>query len=143
MTITSEKEVQKLTDLIFSLRNTMEQVGTVADEVDDRRLRIALSGLADEGCNYADELRSQLAVLGISTWVNSEYFGEPGEVTRGENELQNLCNRFENYLANAYRSIISDSLSLPSIKQLLIYQYESIKAGFQKVRLLNETRPVA
>lgn len=134
------EEVQKLVRLLNSLRDTMEQVGTVADEVEDRKLRIALAGLADEGCNYAEEIRSQLHAYGIAAGSGREYFAEPGEEAKEENELINLCNRFENYLSNAYRSILTDVITLPSLKELLLYQYEALKAGFKKVRLLNELR---
>jgi hypothetical protein len=137
----------KLFKVLMYLTQTKEEFEMVADEIEECNLKTALNGLSMESSLYANELCVQLQTLGISlnTPSCSELTGANGMPSHATlpgkgNELHYICSKSEDVIVNAYKNILSESVSLPGIYDLMMYQLNALKCAFTKIKMLNAAR---
>ncbi len=139
--------INKFLGLVGYLHQTKDAFEIVADEIEDRNLKIAFDGLSGESLQYANELSSQLNAAGFS-WINTslnpsdslvpEWF----ETSSGKrnDELQLLYTSSENRIITAYREILNECLPVPAIRELMTLQLNALVHSFIKIRMLDVSR---
>lgn len=141
------KIVEKFYGLLTYLTYTKTEFELVADEIEDCKLKTALNGLSEESDQYKNELCLELKALGFqyqspNALVNVEEVNSniSSECFEKGNELQLICSCSESYITRAYRDILNEYFPFPAIRQIMIYQLNTLKSAFMKVNLLNSAR---
>ncbi|RZM15207.1 MAG: hypothetical protein EOO88_43730 [Pedobacter sp.] len=142
--------VDKFCGLLFYLSRSKTEFEMVADEIEDPNLRTALDGLSSESSQYAKEIAVQLKTLGVGEVVPHDFFEncvKEGDASpevlmaagRG-NELMQICNQSETTITNAYWEILNEYVPFASLKDIMVYQLNSLKHAFSKIKILNAAR---
>jgi len=146
--LTAEAE-KKMLFLISYLQHISRDFEMIADEIEDKHLKNAFIALSEENSQFADELNSQAKHYGLSKadselalyWFRAEEENFDTTVTVDkENELMHICDKSEYLFLKLYTDALKEFLSFRILKDVMIYQYNSIRAGFFKLRLLNSLR---
>lgn len=136
--------LEKISGLLSSLSLTYKELSLVAEEMEDYNLKIALEGISAESCMFAEELCTQLKMLGIRV-VNPEAGDnsaeeEPAIVNEPGGEVAYLFKKHEHSVTEAYTRVLGERLPCPVISQMLQLQFRSIRDAFLKLNLLNRSR---
>ncbi len=138
---------EKFSGLLYFLRRSKTEFEMVADEMEDHSLRAALNTLSDESCCYAGELKNYLKAFGIYSVSSETPIWDPvsdyetATLEQGKgNELQTICTHNEESLIKAYSDLLSESLPVQVLKDLMIYQLNALKYTFMQIRTLNSAR---
>jgi len=143
-----ESAEKKLSFLISYLRQISKDFEMIADEIDDKNLKNVFSALSEEDKQFADELYCQVNKCGISLalhepvlhWQESlENLPVENSATK-QNELLQICDKSEYLFLKLYTDVLREFFSFKSLMDIMVYQYNSIRAGFLKLRLLNSLR---
>lgn len=140
--------VQKMLGLVSFLRQTREEFELVTEEMDDDHIRMTLRGLATETNQYEQELKSQMKMLEISEISSSSIFNYAellksihSVMTAGNlREILDICAKTEKSFENAYRNVLNEYFPYQGLRDVLVYQLNSLKCTFMKMRLLNAMR---
>ena len=155
--LTSKKDDALLNDLaenkmmflISYLQHISKDFENIADEMEDQNLRNTFFSLAEENSQFAEQLNCQAKQYGF--YFNekdiSRYWLQVEEdnyseliTTSAKNELMQICDKSEYLFLKLYTDALKEFLSFKNLKEMMIYQYNSIRAGFFKLRLLNSLR---
>lgn len=146
----SEAAEKKMLFLISYLQHISKDFEMIADEIQDRNLRNAFISLSEENNQFAEELNCQAKLYGLSKpgselalyWFKAEEenFDATATPVGKDNELMHICDKSEYLFLKLYTDALKEFLSFRGLKDLMIYQYNSIRAGFFKLRLLNSLR---
>jgi uncharacterized protein (TIGR02284 family) len=147
---TPEKETgeQKLSFLISYLHQISKDFEMIADEIEDKNLKTAFSALSEEDKQFAEELYCQVNKCGISLalyepalhWQESLHKAAEEIPTSKQNELLQICDKSEYLFLKLYTDVLREFFGFKSLIEIMAYQYNSIRAGFLKLRLLNSLR---
>jgi len=136
---------KKIVFLISYLQQVAKDFEMIADDLEDKNLKQAFMSLSEENKQFAQDLYSQAKHLGV-TLTEAEYalfidneFPETTTDTRN-NELLHICDKSEYLFLKLYTDALKEFLSIGKLKDLMIFQYNSIRAGFVKLRMLNSLR---
>lgn len=136
---------KKIVFLISYLHQVAKDFEMIADDLEDKNLKQAFMSLSEENKQFAQDLHSQAKHFGV-TLTEAEYAlfidNEFPETTTGtrNNELLHICDKSEYLFLKLYTDALKEFLSFAKLKDLMIFQYNSIRAGFVKVRMLNSLR---
>ncbi len=140
---------KKMLFLISYLQHISKDFEMIADEIQDKNLRNAFIALSEENSQFAEELNCQARHYGLSKpdselalyWFKAEEENFDATAATGkENELMHICDKSEYLFLKLYTDALKEFLSFRNLKDLMVYQYNSIRAGFFKLRLLNSLR---
>lgn len=135
-----------LLQYLCKYRNDFEMI---ADEIEDENLKTALNGLSSDSWQYVSEISCQLKLYGIPHRVETNLLEESLESngdsleTVGEQrggELSTICFTSERSITKAYTDILNEYLPLSNLRNIMLYQLNTLKLAFMKVRLINEAR---
>ncbi len=138
--------LDKISGLLSSLSLTYKELSLVAEEMEDHNLKIALEGLSVESCMYAEELCTQLKMIGITVarpCIEEEANGANEEdvfIVHPGGEVAYICKKHEQSVSQAYTRVLSERLPCPVISQMLQLQFRAIRDAFLKLNLLNTSR---
>ena len=144
----SAAAAKKMLFLISYLQHISRDFEMIADEIQDKNLRNAFISLSEENSQFADELNCQAKQYGLSKpdsdlalyWFKAEEENFEATPTSRDNELMQICDKSEYLFLKLYTDALKEFLSFRTLKDVMIYQYNSIRAGFFKLRLLNSLR---
>jgi uncharacterized protein (TIGR02284 family) len=139
---------KKVSSLICYLNQVSKDFEMIADEIEDKNLRNAFLALAEEEKQFAHQLRCQVKQYGFTTsdkdtqlqWdIAQEDYPESTQGSK-YNELLHICDKSEFLFLKLYTDALKELLSFTTLKDIMVYQYNSIRTGFLKLRLLNTLR---
>lgn len=147
-TFDKESGEQKLSFLISYLHQISKDFEMIADEIEDKNLKTVFSALSEEDRQFAEELYCQVNKCGISLslyepalhWQETLDKGVDEISSSKQNELLQICDKSEYLFLKLYTDVLREFLSFKSLIEIMAYQYNSIRAGFLKLRLLNSLR---
>lgn len=146
-TTNKESGEQKLSFLISYLHQISKDFEMIADEIEDKNLKNVFSALSEEDKQFAEELCCQVNKCGINLalyepalhWQES-LDGIMETSSSKQNELLQICDKSEYLFLKLYTDVLREFFSFKSLMDIMVYQYNSIRAGFLKLRLLNSLR---
>ena len=138
---------QKLSFLISYLHQISKDFEMIADEIEDKNLKNVFSALSEEDKQFAEELYCQVNKCGINLalyepalhWQES-LDGVMETSSSKQNELLQICDKSEYLFLKLYTDVLREFFNFKSLMDIMVYQYNSIRAGFLKLRLLNSLR---
>ncbi|MBC7868297.1 MAG: PA2169 family four-helix-bundle protein [Gloeobacteraceae cyanobacterium ES-bin-316] len=144
----SDGAEKKLAFLISYLHQVAKDFEMIADDLEDKNLKHAFMFLSEENQQFAQELKSQVKNFGLtisegqlSLLYDNENLEFPGTLPDSRaNELVSICDKSEYLFLKLYTDALKEFLSFGKLKDLMIFQYNSIRAGFVKLRTLNSLR---
>ena len=148
MQTVSTSALDKLFGLLGHLNLTKTELEMVADEIEDINLKLALNGLSLETEQYICELNAQLHPLGINyrcppalvtAEEDNDVQNQPDILNNG-NEVNNICLNNEHRITTAYREILKEVFPIEGLKNILLFQLNTLKYTFLKVKVLNAVR---
>jgi uncharacterized protein (TIGR02284 family) len=139
---------KKISFLIAFMQQVSKDFEMIADDIEEPNLRNAFLAFATEDKNFAEELCCQAKHAGISLSLNDlalywDYLDDSSleeEPIARENELAFICDKSESLFLKLYTDALKEFLSVNTLKDIMLYQYNSIRAAFVKLRLLNSIR---
>lgn len=139
---------KKMSSLIYYLNQIAKDFEMIADEIEDKNLKNAFLALSEEEKQFAQQLHCQGKQYGLNMaptdlpvqWDITEE--DYPESTQGAkyNELLHICDKSEFLFLRLYTDALKEMLSFTNLKDIMVYQYNSIRTGFLKLRLLNTLR---
>jgi hypothetical protein len=139
---------KKILYLIAHLQQVARDFEIIADEIEDRNLKNTFVALAEEDKQFAEELHSQIRIHGFNISarqmpVYQEYAEENEEiqgVVSKNGELLHICDKSEYLFLKLYTDALKEFLCFKQLTDIMAYQFNSIRAGFLKLRMLNSIR---
>lgn len=139
---------KKITSLISYLHHIARDFEMIADEIEDKNLKNAFMSLSEEEKEFAEQLHCQGKHLGLNVaenelqlrWDISQEDYPESSLGSKYNELLHICDKSEFLFLKLYTDALKELLNFSSLKDLMVYQYNSIRTGFLKLRLLNTLR---
>ena len=139
---------EKFHNLLDYLLYAKSEFEIVADEIGDCRLKTALYGFSEESEIYINEICSHLQVIGIAYHYPKalpvlDKLQAPGEQVIDDskgNELQYICNTNEQYITATYYDILNGYFPFPVIREIMVYQLNTLKSILKKICFLNLAR---
>jgi hypothetical protein len=138
----------KLCNLLSFLKQATSEYEKVAEEIENKDLRMALRSIAVETNQYANELSAQLKCFDIphlsslpkfNDYEVLEYIHSITTPAEGNN-LSAICNESEHFLIGAYRDVLNEYIPFPFLKEIIATQLNGIKGAFMKIKLLDFIR---
>ena len=138
--------LEKLSNLFDSLHSLKNRFETSANNVADKMMQRTLRSVAQESCQYANELSGQIQSMGGDP---SKYFNTNDcTVMNGEempntdtyvidNELIKRCTDKEVEMIKAYRDVLNESNLYTDLRNMVRYQLNGIMYGFLQIKLLD------
>ena len=131
------EKVNQLCMLLWQGKKEFEQV---AATIPDKEFRRTILTLAQESNQYANELTSQIHMLGGNS--TSEMTDEPEhesntKIFTDEHEILDFCKMNEKKMVNAYRDILNESYLYEGLRIVIRYQLNGILCAFMQLKLLN------
>lgn len=134
---------QRVNYLIHSLNYVKNVMDEVACEIDDLNLSRALSGIASESCRYISELSYECKKFGLPVSINDFTLVSTFDEYNNSNfnsGLSYVVEKNEVELELAYATLLNEPHPFIHLKELLKYQFESLKSAFSKIKLLSTSR---
>lgn len=139
---------KKISFLIAFLQQVSKDFEMIADDIEEPNLKNAFLAFATEDKNFAEELSCQAKHAGLSLsmsdlalyWDYLDSATPEEEPQIRENELAFICDKSESVFLKLYTDALKEFLSMNTLKEIMVYQYNSIRAAFVKLRLLNAIR---
>jgi hypothetical protein len=139
----------KLCALLSFLKQTTTEFETVAEQLEDKDIKMALLGIAVETNQYANELDAQLKSFGIHYLMPMVYFNNDDvseyvfAVTsaNGRENAMEICNKNESFFTAAYFDILKHYIPYDFLRNIIRNQFKGIKTAFFKMRLLDQVKP--
>ncbi len=139
---------KKIWFLISYLQQVSKDFEMIADEMEDKNLKNAFIFLSEENIQFAEELHMQAKHFGLQgaidelslIWDQNQNDYPVQSQASKNNELLHICDKSEYLFLKLYTDALKEFLSFGKLKELMIYQYNSIRAGFFKLRQLNSLR---
>ncbi|MBX3240865.1 MAG: hypothetical protein KIT80_15275 [Chitinophagaceae bacterium] len=142
--------IKKTHYLIYSLRVEVQRYNMAAEAVNHRQLRDSIRYLAQQNDHYANELQSQLYMIGAQVNSDTMNADDPGKIQYPVAETGNhplnpawddiirRCCDSEKDIITAYRNILNGSLP-EELRSVLHYQLEGMLSGFLQIKLVRNT----
>jgi uncharacterized protein (TIGR02284 family) len=139
---------KKISSLIYYLNQIAKDFEMIADEIEDKNLKNAFLALSEEEKQFAQQLHCQGKQYGLHIAQNDlpvqwdiaeEDYPESAQGSK-YNELLHICDKSEFLFLKLYTDALKEMLSFSTLKDIMVYQYNSIRTGFLKLRLLNTLR---
>jgi len=139
---------KKILFLIAYLQQVAMDFEMIADEIEDKSLRNTFVALSEEDRLFAEELHAQIRLHGFSINgkqlpLQQEYADHNYEIAgtvSKNNELLYICDKSEYLFLKLYTDALKEFLSFKHLSDIMAYQYNSIRAGFLKLRMLHSIR---
>jgi uncharacterized protein (TIGR02284 family) len=139
---------KKISSLIYYLNHIAKDFEMIADEIEDKNLKNAFLALSEEEKQFAQQLHCQGKHYGLNIaqselpvqWDIAEEDYPESAMGSKYNELLHICDKSEFLFLKLYTDALKEMLSFTNLKDIMVYQYNSIRTGFLKLRLLNTLR---
>ena len=133
---------QKLNFLLDVLRESKRGYEKFASDAEDKNMRGAVNGLAQECNQYITELCSQIKSLGAEEKVENDtdvyIWNYVGNSTNPcADDVIRACSKSEGIVVKAYREVLNDPTLLSNLRTMIKYQLNGMLYAFVKVKLLN------
>lgn len=146
--VTNDSAEKKISFLISYLQQVSKDFEMIAEEIDDKNLRNVFFALSEEDKEFATDLQNQVSKCGlcVTAFEHSLYWDylqediPEGTAASKQNELLQICDRSEYLFLKLYTDALREFFSFKPLMDVMIYQYNSIRAGFLKLRLLTSVR---
>ena len=137
--------LEKLSNLFDSLHTMRSRFEDYAETVTDKVLQRTLRSVAQESCQYANELSGQIQSMGGDP---DKYFNlSDCIITKGQEsaansqfpidkELLKHCTEQEIEMIKAYREVLNDPALYNDLRNMVRYQLNGIMYGFLQIKLL-------
>lgn len=136
---------EKFCNLLAVLNRATEEFENTASAIADKNMKRTVTSIAVESSQYANELTSQLQVLGMENFVVSkvncdELRRSIGTVATASNKesIIDAWNRSEHFLVKAYREVLNEYFPFETLRRMIAYQLNNLRCEFMKMRLLSE-----
>ena len=138
--------LEKLSNLFDSLHTMRSRFENYADGVSDKMIQRTLRSVAQESCQYANELSGQIQSMGGDP---EKYFNANDcTITNGQeaiaanqflidNEVIKHCTEQEVEMIKAYREVLNDANLYNDLRNMVRYQLNGIMYGFLQIKLLS------
>lgn len=138
--------LEKLSNLFDSLHSMKVRFEKSANSVADKMIQRTLRSVAQESCQYANELSSQIQSMGGDP---SKYFntndcsirdGSEAPMTDEfdiDGDVLKQCTDKEVEMIKAYRDVLNESNLYSDLRNMVRYQLNGIMYGFLQIKLLN------
>ena len=135
----------KLCTLLAYLGHTTIELNSVANELQDVDLKMAILEVATETNQLTNELNAQLKCLGINYLMPSVKF-EANEISEyvssispfeGKKEGFAICGRSIYFIIAAYKDVLKENIPYPFLKEFIQHQLKGIKSAFSQILLLD------
>lgn len=138
--------LEKLSNLFDSLHSVRTRFEKSADSVADKIMQRTLRSVAQESCQYANELSSQIQIMGGDP---EKYFhtndcvilnGTEAPQTdkqEADEDLLKACTDKEIEMIKAYRDVLNESNLYADLRNMIRYQLNGIMYGFLQIKLLS------
>lgn len=146
----SEQGRKQISFLIAYLQQVAKDFEMIADEIEEPNLKNAFLAFAIEDKQFADELVCQAKHAGINAAdtelsLHWDYLDENASEEllsqdAKKNELVSICDKSEYLFLTLYTAALKEFLNLQNFKDIMVYQYNSIRSAFVKLRMLNSLR---
>ena len=139
---------KKVSSLIAYLCQVSKDFEMISDEIEDKNLKNAFLSLAEEEKQFAQQLRCHVKQYGLHMpenelqlqWDIAQEDYPASEQGSKYNELLHICDKSEFLFLKLYTDALKEMLNFGGLKDIMVYQYNSIRTGFLKLRLLNTLR---
>lgn len=139
---------KKILFLIAYLKQAARDFDMIADEINDKNLQTTFITITEEYNQFAEELNCQVRHYGFNISGDSinllpdysmDTFDNENTFSK-KNELLQICDKSEYLFLKLYTDALKEFLSFKHFSDIMAYQYNSIKAGFLKLRMLHSIR---
>ena len=136
---------QKMVHLIAYLHQVSKDFEMIADDLEDKNLKHAFMALSEENKQFASDLHHYAKNFGVSLSAGELPLFMDNDFPQTvpdcrNNELLHICDSNEYLFLKLYTDALKEFLNFAKVKDLMIFQYNSIRAGFVKLRMLNSLR---
>jgi uncharacterized protein (TIGR02284 family) len=137
--------LEKLSHLFDCLHTMRSRFENYANGVADKMMQRTLRSVAQESCQYANELSGQIQSMGGDP---AKYFNTSDcSITNGQeapsrivpivnDEVIKQCSEQEVEMIKAYREVLNDSNLYNDLRNMVRYQLNGITCGFLQIKLL-------
>ncbi|RYF90878.1 MAG: PA2169 family four-helix-bundle protein [Chitinophagaceae bacterium] len=143
-TLTAHAE-RKMIHLIAYLNQVSKDFEMIADDLEDKTLKHTFMGLSEENKQFAVDLHCYAKNLGVTftdeelpLFMKDDFWQSQPEGR--SNELLHICDNNEYLFLKLYTDALKEFLNVAKLKDMMIFQYNSIRTGFVKLRMLNSLR---
>lgn len=137
--------LEKLSNLFDTLHTMRSKFERSANVVTDKMMQRTLRSVAQESCQYANELSSQIQSMGGDP---DKYFNSsdcsitdkaeaPVADQQVDKDMIRQCTDQEIEMIKAYREVLNDSNLYTDLRNIVRYQLNGIMYGFLQIKLLN------
>ncbi len=140
--------VKKISFLMIYLREVARDFEMIGEEIGDKNLRTTFVTASEEYNQFANELFCQSKILGFDIpagptdfhfdLLHDEYSNDTSHTKN--TELINICDKSEYVFLKLYTDVLKEFAAFKPFTDMMAYQYNSIRAGFLKLRMLNSLR---
>jgi uncharacterized protein (TIGR02284 family) len=138
--------LEKLSNLFDSLHAVKERFEKSANNIADKMLQRTLRSVAQESCQYANELSCQIQSMGGDpekyfhvndcTIINGTEASAVNLTLPSDEELLKQCTDKEIEMIKAYRDLLNESNLYGDLRNMIRYQLNGIMYGFLQIKLL-------
>ena len=133
--------LRKMNELFDSLQNVQTHFETAADSVKDKQMQLTLRGVAQESCQYANELSCKIQTIGGNP---ERYFHPPvpgsaeavASTTAFDEDIIKECAADELAMMVAYQNLLNDANLNSDLQSMIRYQLNGIMYGYMQMQLL-------
>lgn len=137
--------LQKMNELCDSLQNVKTHFEKAADSVKDKLVQLTLRGVAQESCQYANELSCKIQSMGGNP---ERYFHPPNSTVTDNTEapatsteaydedIMKECASDELAMMDAYQDLLNDTTVSADLQSMIRYQLNGIMYGYMQMKLL-------
>lgn len=138
--------LEKLSNLFDTLHSMRSKFERSANATTDKMMQRTLRSVAQESCQYANELSSQIQSMGGDP---DKYFNSSdcsivdkteapmAEQQAVDEDMIKQCTDQEMEMIKAYREVLNDSNLYSDLRNMVRYQLNGIMYGFLQIKLLN------
>jgi uncharacterized protein (TIGR02284 family) len=134
--------LEKMNNILSLLWQGKKQYEQVAVTISDKDLRCTMLRIAQESNQYANELSSQIQVLGGSPAIektDEAGLGEEIKNLNSDNEIITFCQKNEKKMISAYEEILDGSL-YDGLRKMIRYQLNELLFAFMQIKQLRSLK---
>ncbi len=131
--------LEKLDILCKLLKERKTEYEAFAGKVNNKELKRTVLSLAQETNQYANEICSQLQMMGGKIKTSSEILPmhDPAMMMNDEDDILKSCEVSEKKMIVAYRTILNEPFLHDNLRKLIRCQLNGLTYAFMQIKLLN------
>jgi rubrerythrin len=138
--------MEKLNRLVVSLRTAKKMYELTASALKNQQLKNTLLGLAQENKQYAEELSSQLRMMGAdavgaeeASSFRDDLVIEKREWEKPQNEKEAVdhCAMREKFTGQLYEDMLREPSLHENLRKMIVYQWQGLMHSLSQMTLLS------